>query len=82
MQAVIVATQDNNTTVGDYHGVAVFSTTPRGRNWYYELVEPGFNWRATDIQCALGLSQLAKLPRFAARRRSSLFNKRKWEDRK
>jgi UDP-4-amino-4,6-dideoxy-N-acetyl-beta-L-altrosamine transaminase len=38
--------------------------------WYYELIEPGFNWRATDIQCALGLSQLAKLTRFAARRRA------------
>ena len=38
--------------------------------WYYELTEPGFNWRATDIQCALGLSQLAKLTRFAARRRA------------
>ena len=38
--------------------------------WYYELTEPGFNWRATDIQCALGLSQLAKLSRFAARRRA------------
>jgi UDP-4-amino-4,6-dideoxy-N-acetyl-beta-L-altrosamine transaminase len=38
--------------------------------WYYELVEPGFNWRATDIQCALGLSQLAKLDRFSTRRRA------------
>ena len=38
--------------------------------WYYELVEPGFNWRANDIQCALGLSQLAKLERFLARRRA------------
>lgn len=38
--------------------------------WYYELIEPGFNWRATDFQCALGLSQLAKLPRFATRRRA------------
>ncbi len=38
--------------------------------WYYELVEPGFNWRANDIQCALGLSQLAKLDRFLARRRA------------
>lgn len=38
--------------------------------WYYELVEPGFNWRATDIQCALGLTQLAKLPRFTSRRRA------------
>jgi len=38
--------------------------------WYYELIEPGFNWRATDIQCALGLSQLAKLDRFSAMRRA------------
>jgi len=38
--------------------------------WYYELAEPGFNWRATDLQCALGLSQLAKLTRFTARRRA------------
>jgi len=42
----------------------------RANPWYYELVEPGFNWRATDIQCALGLTQLAKLERFAARRRT------------
>jgi len=26
-------------TLTDYHGVAVFSTTPRGRNWYFELTE-------------------------------------------
>lgn len=38
--------------------------------WYYELVEPEFNWRANDIQCALGLSQLGKLGRFIARRRA------------
>ncbi len=38
--------------------------------WYYELVEPEFNWRANDIQCALGLSQLNKLGRFVSRRRS------------
>jgi UDP-4-amino-4,6-dideoxy-N-acetyl-beta-L-altrosamine transaminase len=37
--------------------------------WYYELVEPEFNWRANDIQCALGISQLGKLGRFVARRR-------------
>jgi UDP-4-amino-4,6-dideoxy-N-acetyl-beta-L-altrosamine transaminase len=42
----------------------------RPNPWYYELAEPGFNWRATDIQCALGLSQLAKLPRFSTRRRA------------
>ncbi|HEY8573623.1 UDP-4-amino-4,6-dideoxy-N-acetyl-beta-L-altrosamine transaminase [Phenylobacterium sp.] len=37
--------------------------------WWYEMPEPGFNYRLPDILCALGLSQLAKLPRFAARRR-------------
>jgi UDP-4-amino-4,6-dideoxy-N-acetyl-beta-L-altrosamine transaminase len=38
--------------------------------WYYELAEPEFNWRANDIQCALGLSQLGKLSRFVAKRRA------------
>ena len=37
--------------------------------WYYEMPEPGFNYRATDLQCALGLSQLAKLDIFLKRRR-------------
>ena len=45
-----------------------FEAEGRPNPWYYELVEPGFNWRANDIQCALGLSQLAKLDRFLARR--------------
>lgn len=37
--------------------------------WYYELAELGFNYRASDIQCALGHSQLKKLPGFIDRRR-------------
>jgi dTDP-4-amino-4,6-dideoxygalactose transaminase len=37
--------------------------------WYYELEELGFNYRITDLQCALGRSQLAKLSQFVARRR-------------
>ena len=37
--------------------------------WYYEMPEPGFNYRLSDIHAALGLSQLKKLDRFAARRR-------------
>lgn len=36
--------------------------------WYYELQELGFNYRATDIQCALGMSQMRKLDRFVQRR--------------
>jgi UDP-4-amino-4,6-dideoxy-N-acetyl-beta-L-altrosamine transaminase len=35
---------------------------------YYEIQELGFNYRASDIHCALGLSQLAKLDGFVARR--------------
>lgn len=38
--------------------------------WYYEMPEIGYNYRATDMQCALGLSQLAKLDVFAERRRN------------
>lgn len=38
--------------------------------WYYELADLGFNYRASDIHCALGLSQLAKLDRFIAARRA------------
>jgi len=37
--------------------------------WAYELHEPGFNYRAPDILCALGLSQLKKLARFVGQRR-------------
>jgi len=37
--------------------------------WYYEQIELGFNYRMTDIQAALGLSQLRRLDEFVARRR-------------
>jgi dTDP-4-amino-4,6-dideoxygalactose transaminase len=36
--------------------------------WYYEMRELGFNYRLTDIQCALGISQLKKLGASLARR--------------
>lgn len=36
--------------------------------WYYEMHDIGFNYRVTDIQCALGLSQLAKLDQFLMQR--------------
>ncbi len=38
--------------------------------WFYEMVDLGFNYRITDFQCALGMSQLAKLPGWLQRRRS------------
>jgi len=37
-------------------------------DWYYEMLDLGYNYRLSDIQCALGLSQLKKLPLFASRR--------------
>lgn len=37
--------------------------------WYYEMQELGFNFRVTDIQCALGASQLTKLTASLKRRR-------------
>jgi len=36
--------------------------------WYYEQVDLGFNYRMTDVQAALGLSQLARLHDYVARR--------------
>jgi len=37
--------------------------------WYYEQQELGYNFRITDLQCALGLRQLDKLDAFKARRK-------------
>ena len=37
--------------------------------WHYEMVLLGFNYRLTDVACALGLSQLKKLDRNLSRRR-------------
>ncbi|MFJ4195805.1 MULTISPECIES: UDP-4-amino-4,6-dideoxy-N-acetyl-beta-L-altrosamine transaminase [unclassified Pseudomonas] len=44
-------------------------TEPSHGPWYYQQVELGFNYRITDLQAALGLSQLGKLDAFVARRR-------------
>lgn len=42
--------------------------TPEMKPWEYEMRELGFNYRISDIHCALGLSQLKKLDGFIARR--------------
>ncbi|MGE5418066.1 MAG: UDP-4-amino-4,6-dideoxy-N-acetyl-beta-L-altrosamine transaminase [Acidobacteriota bacterium] len=36
--------------------------------WYYEMLDLGFNYRITDIQCALGISQMARLEKWLERR--------------
>lgn len=43
---------------------------PGADPWFYEMAEPGFNYRLPDILCALGHSQLAKLSRFASARQA------------
>ena len=45
-------------------------------NWYYEMEEIGYNYRADEISCALGISQLEKLSKTLNKRRkiSSLYN--------
>jgi perosamine synthetase len=53
------------------HGVA---TDARQRakqdTWYYEMLDLGYNYRITDFQCALGLTQLKKLPDWLRRRQA------------
>lgn len=51
-------TRDAGRMVNESHGA-----------WYYEQLELGFNYRMTDMQAALGASQMTKLEAFAARRR-------------
>lgn len=45
------------------------SMTTNDGPWYYEMHELGFNYRITDFQCALGISQLKSLNKFLKRRR-------------
>ncbi len=55
------------------HGIsrdpAAMTQAPDG-DWYYQQLELGYNYRMTDMQAALGLSQLARLDDFVARRRA------------
>ena len=54
------------------HGITrapAFMTHESDGPWYYQQIELGFNYRMTDIQAALGCSQMQRLDEFVARRR-------------
>ena len=52
------------------HGITTeFREREKEGSWWYEMVELGFNYRITDLQSALGLSQLGKLSQWIIRRR-------------
>lgn len=52
------------------HGIETdFREREEQGTWAYDVAELGFNYRLPDINCALGRSQLAKLPAFLSRRR-------------
>jgi len=54
----------------EFHNVDLaFGADGNPNPWYYEMAVIGFNYRASDIHCALGLSQLGKLESFIERRR-------------
>jgi len=42
--------------------------------WYYEMQELGYHYRLTDIQCALGISQLKKIEKFLSKRKKLVSN--------
>ena len=59
------------------HGIDTdFRQRETAGTWEYDAVELGFNYRLSDIHCALGLSQLAKVPAWVERRRAIAENYR------
>jgi UDP-4-amino-4,6-dideoxy-N-acetyl-beta-L-altrosamine transaminase len=64
---------DKNVKILRTHGMTKdeeFMIEKNNGPWYYEMQKVGFNYRLTDMQCVLGLSQLNKLDKFLDRRRN------------
>ena len=52
------------------HGITTYHRQRDAQDsWFYEMTDLGYNYRITDFQCALGMSQLKKLPSWLDRRR-------------
>lgn len=56
-------------THGITHDEEAMEDGPHEGPWYYEQIALGYNYRMTDFQAALIVSQIKKLPMFAARRK-------------
>ena len=59
------------------HGITKENMEENHGNWYYEMIELGFNYRLTDFQSALGITQLAKNKKGVERRNGISFNYKK-----
>ena len=58
----------NKLTLLRTHGISKENMEENHGNWYYEMQELGFNYRLTDFQSALGMTQLAKNEKGVGRR--------------
>jgi UDP-4-amino-4,6-dideoxy-N-acetyl-beta-L-altrosamine transaminase len=59
------------------HGITKENMDENHGNWYYEMIALGFNYRLTDFQSALGITQLAKNNKGVARRNEISANYKK-----
>eukprot|EP00003_Mantamonas_plastica_P030355 TRINITY_DN749_c0_g1_i3.p1 TRINITY_DN749_c0_g1~~TRINITY_DN749_c0_g1_i3.p1 ORF type:complete len:950 (-),score=328.36 TRINITY_DN749_c0_g1_i3:178-3027(-) len=51
------------------HGISVdYKQREKQGSYFYEMIELGYNYRLSDVHCAMGITQMAKLSRFISRR--------------
>tara|TARA_B100001093_G_scaffold519909_1_gene611334 strand:+ start:1427 stop:2599 length:1173 start_codon:yes stop_codon:yes gene_type:complete len=60
------------------HGIIRKKSNNKNYNWSYEVLEPGYNYRLSDINCALGFSQLKKIDSIILKRKliAKYYNKK------